>query len=206
MDAKPNASILTYTGRVFYPLQPSAKDVALEDVAHALSNMCRFTGHTRDFYSVAEHSVRVSWLVGDLWDEAVDANQRRADAGPLVIHKRRELELAALLHDASEAYLVDLPSPVKRVVSGYKEAERAVSIEVARAFGVEPELLEHDLVKAADRIMLATEKRDLMARAPEGTWETLPRARGNRIEPWIPTHARSMFRRRFDELTGRVIA
>jgi hypothetical protein len=81
----------TFTGRQFWPCDPRPEDVCLEDIAHHLALMCRFGGACRVFYSVAEHSVRVAELV---WDRT---------------NGDREAALAGLLHDASEAYLVDIP-------------------------------------------------------------------------------------------------
>jgi hypothetical protein len=94
--------IQTYSGRQFWPLDPRVEDVHLEDIAHALSNVCRYTGHVREFYSVAEHSVHVSWSC-----EPEDA-------------------LWGLLHDASEAYLADMARPVKQNMPVYVAAERLV--------------------------------------------------------------------------------
>ncbi len=84
--------IATYTGKQFYPLDPRPEDVCLEDIAHSLSNLCRFTGHTDTdrFYSVAQHSVICSTIVAP------------------------EAALLALLHDAAEAYLGDISRPLKR--------------------------------------------------------------------------------------------
>ena len=82
--------IQTMSGVIFYPLDPRPEEIRIEDIAHALSHQCRFAGHCREFYSVAEHSVRVSRELP------------------------QEFMLWGLLHDASEAYLVDLPRPIKR--------------------------------------------------------------------------------------------
>jgi len=84
-----NATIGLFSGGTFDILNPRAEDVRIEDIAHALSQQCRFTGHTKTFYSVAQHSVLASTLVA-----APD-------------------ELWALLHDASEAYMGDMNRPLK---------------------------------------------------------------------------------------------
>ena len=86
--------ILTYSGKVFDPVNPIAADIRIEDIAHALAHQCRFSGHTIEHYSVAEHSVRVSGLLEDR-------------GYPY------RVQMWGLLHDASEAYLIDLPAPVK---------------------------------------------------------------------------------------------
>jgi 5'-deoxynucleotidase YfbR-like HD superfamily hydrolase len=81
--------IQTYQGGCFEPFNPHPDQIHIRDIAHALALTCRFTGHCLDFYSVAQHSVMVSQIVS---------------------HKHA---LAGLLHDASEAYLTDVASPIK---------------------------------------------------------------------------------------------
>lgn len=130
--------ILTYTGRKFYPLSPDAADVYIEDIAHALSNQCRFTGHTREFMSVAQHSVIV-------------ANQLRGDS---------TLALIGLLHDAPEAYLADVATPIKHALHGYEEIEAGLWCAIASRFDLPAHRLPD--VKRADLRSLATERRDLM--------------------------------------------
>lgn len=85
--------ILTYTGRTFHYLRFGPDDICIEDIAHALSNICRYTGHCKQFYSVAEHSLMCSDM-GRSW----------------------ELQTWGLLHDASEAYIGDINSPLKRTL------------------------------------------------------------------------------------------
>ena len=126
--------ILTYSGIEFWPLDPRPEDVRIEDIAHALSMQCRFAGHCDRFYSVAEHSIRVADLVP------------------------REDKLWALLHDASEAYLVDLPRPIKRhseIGKHYRIAEDVVMEVIARKFGLPPEPMS---IQRADKAMLCVER------------------------------------------------
>lgn len=169
-----NDWITTYSGLPFFPMAPKAEDVRIEDIAHALSNLCRFAGHTRTFYSVAQHSVLVSRLCAP------------CDA------------LWGLLHDASEAYLCDIVSPVKRVpgLDGYRDIERQVQRAVATKFGLAPD--EPASVRAADRVLLKTEQRDLM-RMPAG-WDAPPESIRT-LTPMEPRAAESLFLRRFYELT-----
>lgn len=139
--------IRTFTGRQFWPLDPRADEVEIKDIAHALSNMCRFNGHTKRFYSVAEHCVRVA----DLFR---------------VEGKFGYPGLLALLHDAAEAYLVDLPRPVKH--SGalgrlFCEAEARVAAAVDRAFGLDVARAEcgpkfQRALEVADKALLQVEK------------------------------------------------
>lgn len=80
----------TYTGRKFWPLNPRAEEVYIEDIAHSLALSCRFNGHCKVFYSIAQHSVLVSQIV------------------------KPTQQLIALLHDSAEAYLGDIIRPIKR--------------------------------------------------------------------------------------------
>jgi hypothetical protein len=172
-------SIQTFTGRIVYPLNPLPEDIFIEDIAHSLSNMCRFTGHTSRFYSVADHSIRVSQVV-----PTHDA-------------------LWGLLHDASEAYLTDIPRPLKRVTGfgdQYRAFERVLMAAICRRFGL-PEK-EPESVHVADMILLMTEKRDLMSGA-ERPWDedhTLPEP----ISPLSPAAAERAFLARFEMLTEKV--
>lgn len=145
------ARIQTYTGLMVDPLHLSIQDIRLEDIAHALSNLCRFTGHVREFYSVAEHSVWVSHLVPE-WAAKY-----------------------ALIHDASEAYLQDIPRPLKQTpeFTFYREAEAGAMDTIRVALGVpaacDPELKkeciwqwDREVVSAVDTAMLHFEAKELM--------------------------------------------
>lgn len=156
--------IQTFSGRCFWPLDPRPEEVRLEDIAHALALCCRFGGHCREFYSVAEHSVRVArFLAGGGWGAGCQA--------------------LGLLHDAGEAYLVDVPRPVKPSLPLLIEAEAAVERAVLERFGVEAEAVWRAGVKDADDVLLATERRDLMA-AGALPWQPLPAPLLSAIEPW----------------------
>ncbi len=178
MSADPHAHhwIQTFTGRQFYPLQPRGADIDIRDIAHALSLQCRFNGHCRVFYSVAEHSVRVSQAVppGDaLW---------------------------GLLHDAAEAYLSDLPRPVKSQMPLFSELEDQLLDVLLRHFGLA--LPMPAAVRAADEQLLMTEARDVMAPAP-APWGIDAAPLPGRIEPWSPAQAEAAYLKRFAELTGK---
>lgn len=107
--------ITTKSGRKVYPLSPEADQIHIDDIAHGLSNVCRFNGHTSSFFSVARHSINVAKRV---LGEGADANTA----------------LKALLHDASEAYLCDIPTPVKEQITGYKESEEKMMRVIFEAF------------------------------------------------------------------------
>lgn len=163
------AWIQTYTGRQFAPLAPCAADIDIRDIAHALSLLCRYTGHCSHFYSVAEHSVRVS---------------RELPAS---------LQLWGLLHDASEAYLGDLSRPLKHAGGfgdQYREAEQRLMSAIAERFGLEmPEPRE---VKEMDNVLLFTEQRDLMGRPPK-PWRDPRPPLEEIIQPWAPREAELVF-------------
>ena len=176
--------IQTYTGRKFFPLDPSHQDVCIDDIAHALALKCRYTGHCREFYSVAQHSVFVSRMVP------------QADA------------LWGLLHDAAEAYLPDVARPIKdsvhvRRAKGYVpfgRAEGSILVAVACAFGMQ---LEMPLsIKVADVRLLERERRQLLGPPPE-EWSTAEMWDGDArpIHCWTWLAAKRRFLRRFRELT-----
>jgi len=167
----------TASGRRIFIFDPgnSENEFVIEDIAHHLSLVCRFTGAVRVHYSVAQHSVLVSQLVPP------------------------EFALEGLLHDASEAYLNDIASPVKAGLPDYKSAEVEMEKALAKKFGLYwPKSPE---VKRADGIAVATEARDLMRNAP--TLWRLPEKplRGVLIEPWSPQQAEQIFLDRFREIT-----
>jgi hypothetical protein len=167
--------IPTYTGRQFWPLQPRASDVCIEDIAHHLSNECRFTGATAKFYSVAQHSVLASYLV-----PAEDA-------------------LWALLHDASEAYLRDIAKPVKEqpAFEAYKLAEDRLNRVIADAFSLGWPM--PDSIKTADAVLLATERRDFIQHRGLA-WNVGAEPHSARIVPWPPELAESCFLERYGQL------
>lgn len=166
--------IRTFTGRKFWPLNPDPCHVSLQDIAHALSMICRYTGHVRQFYSVAEHCVRVSWVCP------------------------REDALWGLLHDAAEAYVCDIARPVKHqpAMEPYRQAEAAVQLAITTYFALDP--VEPPSVKRADTILLGTELRDLMKGSDWREFEVLP----GTIVPWPPAEAEEAFLARFAELVG----
>ncbi len=176
----PARYFLTYTGKHVHSLSPHPEEIDIDDVAHSLSQMCRFLGHTDGFYSVGQHSVLVSELV-----PAQDA-------------------LWGLMHDASEAYLCDLPAPIKRdpEMGIYRIAEDRLMLAVCQKFGLQPEMPKS--VMLADKLLLATEFRDvttvddldwIIAECGVAPSEHLL------IHPWPPCVAEERFLRRFWNLT-----
>lgn len=165
--------IQTFSGRAFHPLAVEPGVVDIGDIAHALSLQCRFNGHCRTFYSVADHSVRVSRVV-----PAADA-------------------LWGLLHDAAEAYLSDLPRPLKRQMPAFEEMEDRLLQRIMARYGLGWPMPES--VREADEILLATEKRDLMAPEP-ASWHLRGTPLPESVVPLSPEAAESAFLARFHDL------
>lgn len=169
--------IVTFTGRIIKPLDPDPGSISIEDIAHSLAHQCRFTGHTREFYSVAQHSVLVSEIL------------------PLV---PLGLRLAGLMHDASEAYLSDISRPVKhqpQFGDFYKEAEDRLMAVIAQRFGFAWPL--DPIVHWADDVLLRSEQRDLM---PDVLLVGGDDYLSFRIVPLLPGAAKRAFLRRYHEL------
>lgn len=169
--------LYTYTGRKFDVAAPDVREVDIRDIAHALSLLCRYGGHASKFYSVAEHSVHMSNLV-----PSKDA-------------------LAALLHDATEAYVVDVPRGVKNALGrAYKNLEDGVWAVIATKFDLAPNLPPS--VKYYDNAILLAEKDALIhPDVPEwlvGQGFEKPEIT---IKGWPPAIAEAAFMRRFKQLT-----
>lgn len=170
-----DAWIQTYSGVRFTPTNPRVDAIVIQDIAHSLSMQCRFTGHVSEFYSVAQHSVLVSYIC-----DSKDAKW-------------------GLMHDASEAYLIDVPMPLKRSgkFQSYLDFEKTMQKAICKRFYLPEE--EPESVKLADKVLLATEARDLMSPLREDwvvPWKALP----FKIDPLPPKEAKALFMERFYEL------
>lgn len=168
----------TYTGRTVSITEPTADDVCFEDIARALSRVQRFGGHCHKPYSVAEHSVLVSYLC----------------------HPRHAL--LGLLHDASEAYAGDVITPLKRCLTDYKAIEQNWMLAIGQACGLGDALtcLPAD-VHLADGVALQTERRDVFSPSrvdPAG----LPPSEAFAVMGLEADEAYDCFVHRFEELTG----
>lgn len=148
-----------YSGRKFFALDPRPEDVTLEDIAHSLSQVNRFGGHSIRPYSVAHHSINVSRVAGKLARKLVDAAARigvwSGDPSEYV----RQVSLAGLLHDSAESLVGDLVTPVKKQMPQYREVEHRILNVIFKKFGV-PYAAENlpTEVRRADTISLATER------------------------------------------------
>jgi hypothetical protein len=142
----------TYTGKAFTPLDPQAVDVDMLDIAHALSMLCRYGGHTSRFYSVAEHCVLVS--------EALERDGYPPDVA-----------LWGLLHDAAEAYLGDVIRPVKRSMPGYRDAEACVLAAIASRLGLL--MLDYPTVVTEYDNRILQDERVALLSAPPLQWDSV---------------------------------
>ena len=173
--------IRTYTGRSVWPLEPRVADIDIEDIAHALSMQCRFGGHTRYHYSVAQHCV----LLAD-----------RA----MFLTENHDKALALLLHDASEAYLVDFPRPVKKLMPEYAVAEERLQSVIHRRFQVDVDEETADLVTELDNAILYDEAWTLFDNGlPFAT--RVPNVDHFKIEKWKRKKAKRAFLEKFKILT-----
>ncbi|WP_181168649.1 MULTISPECIES: hypothetical protein [unclassified Mesorhizobium] len=158
----------TFTARQFWPLDARNDEVHIEDIAHSLSLQCRYAGHCKQFYSVAEHSVLIAnWI---WWHGSA------ADA------------LCGLLHDATEAYLVDMPRPVKRSLHEYRLHEAALWKVIAARYGL-PGVMP-DVVHEADNRIIADE---LVNMAPMAWHAKHDDPLGVELQFWSPAEAEANF-------------
>lgn len=189
-DARKGDWCQSFTGRKMHPLDPRPEDFVIEDIAHALSRVARFAGHTKGdlAYSVAQHSVLAAR------------------------HVSPKAKLAALLHDASEAYTGDVPRPLKRHmhfdIDGemvpFKVVEDRIQDAIHERFGVVVDDAILAEVKAIDEALLVTEARDLMAPLhPDWSLEWLRNRTplAERIVPWSAETAKTAFLSVFRDLT-----
>jgi len=189
--------IETYTGGSFWPLDPYPSEVNIRDIAHSLSLKCRFGGHCQKFYSVAQHSVYVA-------ESFAKMNKDYEDWA--------ESQMYALLHDAGEGYLCDIPRPVKLHLPQFKELENKIMDVVYEHFGLDIEQLQNvsnhmnrDLkkdLKIADSVLLATEARDLMRNYEEWNFPFIPLEKT--IIPLNPPEAERLFLEKYDELRSKM--
>ena len=179
------ARILLGSGSYFYYEHPELAEITIEDIAYGLAYTGRFAGqcvsrqnNRRVFYSVAEHCVRMSRIVPPL------------------------LALHALMHEAGESTCGDLPGPLKELCPEFKKIEKRCESAILDRFGVT--VLDRDQIKHFDRVMLATERRDLMPWDGE-PWPELDRVEPlpDPIVPWSAETAAETFLSLYDEISPR---
>jgi hypothetical protein len=174
----------TVSGRRVNPFDPDPEQFDEGDIARALGNLCRFGGHSRVFYSVAQHCVIVSRVVEERGGDVEDA-------------------FAALMHDAGEAYLGDMPHPLKHrspLGAAFRDAEARLEEAIRDRFGIKANV---PAIKAVDRALLATERRVFSAEAWH--WPELEDVEPLDLEltPWPPDKAGREFAKRYAELQAR---
>jgi len=195
----------TFTGRKIDLLAPKPEDVDIEDIAHALSMICRFNGHCRDFYSVAEHSLLVELLCGaDL------AFRPRSLEGSPPRYDDAKNRLCCLLHDAAEAYLGDICTPVKRAIVHLGNGSPLDDLEdrwlraIGQRFDLGSSLAStNEIVKESDDKALVIEVVALFSPVLVDWWTSreLPCPGDVTIQCWPPAEARRRFVHRFRQLT-----
>lgn len=159
--------IQTYTGQQFDPYKPDPDKINIKDIAHALSNLCRFNGHCKKFYSIAQHSILVSSYCSG------------------------ENRLWGLLHDASEAYISDICSPIKHTIRGYTELEAGIMDVICKKYNLPVKMPKE--VKENDILLLVLEKQTLFD--IDLNWN-LPKAVKDDFDtiiPWSPDIAEKCF-------------
>lgn len=168
--------ILTRSGQYFDFLHPERYRIEITDIAHALAHTCRFAGHCREFYSVAQHSVYVSRIVPP------------------------EDAFAGLMHDCAEAFIGDVSRPLKRMLAEYRAIEKHIEAVLFAGLGLPAKLPAS--VKLADRQLLYSEQAALMP-PHDDEWavlEGIAPAPGIIISPLWPDEAYAAFMERYCEL------
>jgi hypothetical protein len=174
----------TYTGRRFIFEAPTVDMIDPLDIAHALSMKCRYNGHVHTFYSVAEHSCLVAEAIEDRLGSEAE-------------------QLWGLLHDAAEAYVPDMPSPIKALLPGFAEAEERIMRVVAERFGLS--WPEPAIVKEMDTRILGDEAEQLMLSRGYGWGLTMPKL-GVKVAGWAPLTGRACWLGKFYMLTGERVS
>lgn len=170
----------TFTNKKFHFMNPSVEEVCIEDIAQALSMNCRYSGHVKKFYSVAEHCC----LIADYVISTTGCVETAYDA---------------LLHDASEAYLTDVPRPIKPHLINYMDIEKKAELVIQQALGCRP---MGELIKYIDTHVCGTEARQLFLNIPE--WCNDFDHIDITVQNWSPERAFSEFMARFRALKPSV--
>lgn len=133
---KENSWMVTHTGKQFFPYDPTIEQIDSVDIAHALSLLTRFNGHAKHMYSVGQHSLNCLQLARFMGYDT-------------------ETQLHILLHDSSEAFLSDIPRPIKQHLNDYRELENKVQNVILRKYGLsDPTEEQHLKIKLVDNELL----------------------------------------------------
>jgi hypothetical protein len=169
----------TYSGKRFNPIDPNVDDISIVDIAHSLSNVCRYGGQCKEFYSVAQHSVICSW------------------------EAEYPLKKKLLLHDASEGYIGDIIAPLKVTpqYESYREIEDGLMVAIYKRFGLEPDTSEEaEEIHRIDLLVRHTEMRDFGS-IPLEFWVDEEKL-DYRIDPLSPQDSKILFLKAFANLFG----
>lgn len=174
---QPKYAISTHKGDFFDFNNPERYTFSIETIAHALSNICRYGGHSNRFYSVAEHSVLVSQVVPP------------------------ELALCGLLHDASEAFVGDMPSPLKAMCQSYRTIEEKVHKAIASQYDL-PYPFPHS-IKYADKQVYKAEREQITS-VDDEVWHVDIPAADVMIVGYPPVIAKDLFLTRYYDLQHKI--
>jgi hypothetical protein len=168
----------TNNGGKFHVANPAPEEIDVRDIAHALSMLCRYSGHCKNFYSVAEHCCHIyDWL-------------------PV------EYKLEGLMHDASEAYLVDIPRPIKPYLNNYYDLEKRIMAVIAMKYGF-PGLMTERVKEADNRILRDERYQNMMITdVPDEEWGCPLPALDITLKYWSPKRAEKEFLKRFKEIVN----
>lgn len=184
--------IETFTGKRVNPMHLDPELLDIVDIAHSLSQQCRFLGHCLTFYSIAEHSILVAELVERTISRDIYDNEEIAKTC-----------LAALLHDAAEAYIGDIARPIKHdnMFKQVPEVERQILGKIMLKYNCTG--ADWALIKRADNIMLATEAEHLMADSGKGWYLPEPALSGGMRSLQFVGDTEVTFMLRFEEYGGK---
>ncbi len=174
IESEVDGYITTYNNKKFYFDYPHVDMIDLNDIAHSLSMMCRYNGHVYKHYSIAQHCVLASRLVP------------------------KRLALAALMHDAAEAYMGDMVSPLKKRIPKFKEIESRIEKIIEQKFNFYVSEEDKKLIKKVDDILYVTEIRDLKGFKSESKSDIIPM--NKKIHPWKQNQAYWSFINRYRKI------
>ena len=177
--------IETYTGQPFWPLNPTKEHVSIIDIAHALSNQCRYSGATQNFYSTAQHCCLLS--------NYVEKNMKGSTALDA---------LQILMHDSAEAYLVDVPRPVKQHMPEYRKWDKTITMVIRSWLGIGDVPIPEWQDELDSRIIM-DERAQLMSDSGL-EWKHNLEPLGIFIDPWVPPVAEQQFLMRYAHFTKKI--
>ena len=173
--------IKTFTGRKFDYVNPTVDQVDPLDIAHGLSHLCRFGGQVKTFYSVAQHSVLCAQVAKEQYNDPV-------------------LAMYALMHDASEAYCIDVPRPLKKLLANYADIESKVQDKILEKIGLKESSKYYEQVKEIDNRMLVTEANALLTGGSAGFTDPIAKPYDIMVVPWNSESAKRRFLLTFAKL------